>query len=271
MKTFTIATIRILGAAAVLVGASAHAATITGGIYTNFCNGALGSATLGAYSGSCSSGDSNFTVSGDAEGSGVTFGDTITASDSSIDTTASGNFGWALTNYQDQVNVSTPGTMTLNFSVEGTSSNIDGDYAGYFIDALLCTNEGCSDAFEGAGNVGTGSGDVSLTLEDAVAAGTYTLDITTEARFCFWGCIETVSQAAAKDGEMASDTSNFLNTFQITSVTDSGGGTVIGADGTNFTDLGAVPEPNSLWFVGLAAICVCILSRRKRRSTGTEA
>jgi hypothetical protein len=268
VKIFTITIMRILAAAVVLVGASARAATITGGIYTNFCNGVLESSTLGAYSGSCSSGDSTFTVQGDAEGSGVTFGDSITATDNNLDSSVIGSFGYADTNYADQVSVSTNGTMTLNFSVQGITSNINGTYADYTIIAALCNNEGCSDSF-GPQPDGTGSGNVSMTLEDGALAGTYTLEITTEARFCFY--CDSASQAAAKDGEMASDTSNFLDTFQLTSVTDSGGGTVIGTDGTNFTDLGAVPEPNSLWFVGLAAICICILSRRRSRSIEAEA
>ncbi len=126
--------------------ATAGAAIITGGVYTNFCYGAPGalegSNTLGPYSGTCTSGNSTFSVSGDAEGSGLIWGDQISATDSSVDPNASGSYGYAYTQYEDTVTLSTEADITLNFDVQGTTSNINGYYADYYIEAGLYQDSG---------------------------------------------------------------------------------------------------------------------------------
>src|SRR5580658_7085772 len=105
----------------------ASAAAITGNVYTNLCNSTIVSTSLGSVSGSCSAGNSQITVSGDAEGSGLTFGDYISATDSNADPNETmdlnnGYYGYARTVYDDEITLSTSGTISLTFFVDGTTS-----------------------------------------------------------------------------------------------------------------------------------------------------
>jgi hypothetical protein len=120
--------------------AAAKAANIQAGVQSNFCQGTgsvLSSSSLGSYSGSCSSGNSTFTLSANTAGSGLTFADSISATDSSFDPNASGNYGIAYEDYQEEVTISTAGYLSLIFDIAGTASDVNGFYADYNIIAYL--------------------------------------------------------------------------------------------------------------------------------------
>src|ERR1700693_5287264 len=102
----------------------ASAESITGGVYTNFCGSGipLSGSGLGPFSGSCSSENSTFTVTGDIAGSGLKFGDEISVTDTSVDLTT-GNLGYAYTFFHDNVTISKASQQSLTFYVAGTTSN----------------------------------------------------------------------------------------------------------------------------------------------------
>jgi hypothetical protein len=230
-----------------------NAATITGGVFTNFCSsgGSLGV----PYSGSCADGNSTFTVSGEATGSGLTFGDTISATDNDVDLNAVGNSAYAQTFYSEPVVISTEGSVTLTFDVHGSTSNNNGDYADYTIVADM--NNGTPYYFTVAEGTGPGVVRIGTSL---LGAGAYDLEISFLARVVFFG--DNITEVS-RVGQNISLTSDFLNTFQLVGVTDSGGGTVIGSDGTNFTALSAIPEPSSLVLVlGGLIVVMCGHARR---------
>jgi hypothetical protein len=251
-------------AAALSIVAAAKAGIIDAGVQSNFCQGAsiaLSSSSIGPYSGSCASANSTFTLSANTAGSGLTFADSISATDSSFDPNASGNYGIAYEDYQEEVTISTAGYLSLVFDIAGTESNVNGYYADYNILATLYPYDNGNDYF--AEPAGDGPGQVTLQLQDPVAAGTYLLTIEPEARLNFIDC--TCDEPPAGTG--ISDSASY--TFQLVGVTDSNGGTVIGADGTNFTALSSAPEPNSL-MIGLGGMLIVLgrlrLTSRRRRS-----
>jgi hypothetical protein len=228
--------------------ALASAATITGEVYTNFCGGLSSNnpgSGLGTYSGSCSSGNSTFTVSGDAEGSGLTFGDTITAIDSNIDPGAYGTYGYAATLYDDEITFSASGVPSFTFDVDGTTSNVNGGCASYQIIGGI---DGLGEFDDEAGTCAGGSGVVTLKDSDGLLAGTYGVSFSFYATVCIYNCATN-----GVVGERETVTSDYLDTFQLVGAADSGGGTIIGADGTNFTALSSVPEPGS-FVIGLGGV-----------------
>jgi hypothetical protein len=236
----------------------ASAASITGNGFTNFCGSGIPSPNipgngLGPWSGSCSSGNSTFTVSGDTAGSGLTFGAEISVTDSSVDLTT-GNYGYASTIFQDNVTISKSSLLTLTFDVAGTTSNVNGDYADYIIVAQLL---GGLNPATFSTPVGAGSGTVIMTGQGLIAPGNYEFDINFKASVCVFGCTKAVTP-----GVTATLSSDFLDTFQLVNVTATNGATVIGADGTNFTGLTAVPEPGN---IALALIGLGLLGLMRKR------
>jgi hypothetical protein len=244
----------------------ASAATVTGIVLTNLCSNSLNSDssyTFGTYRGTCTSGNSTCTVSADTVGSGtvtagpnggasISFGATITAVDQDVDLNASGNFGYAGIIYQNEITLSQAGVLSFTFDVNGTPSpGNNGDYALYEVVG----------AIDGLGvfgdQSGSGSGAVTITtgLEDQLPAGTYDLTLDLRARFCLFNCVN-LSEASVVE-QTIRETSDYFNTFQLVGVTNSGGGTVIGADGTNFTALAASPEPSS-FAIGLGGVLVVL-------------
>ncbi len=154
-------------------------------------------------------------------------------------------------NFSDIVTVTGSTAPVFNFTLSGTTSASNIDYAAVAVQLWFT---GCLTTLCGSGGEFDGpNGDFSFSSSNTYfGPGRYQLYIRLEPRVCFVNCTSFIPAT----GSNLSGTSDYNDTLTLDSVTLAPGGTMIGQSGVNYTNLNASPEPGSmgLLFAGFAAV-----------------